>query len=242
MTRLRLAAVATALLALAGCNVTVGGGGPQIQGSGVAKSESRPVSGFTAVSVSGIGKVTVTQTGKESLTVKADDNILPLLTSEVKDGVLTLGPAPNSSISTKTPIEYVVEVKELRGLTLAGATHAEASGVEGKSLTVSAAGASNASVSGRADAVEVTVEGASGVTLTGGADGLTAKVAGASHLTAEGLSVKRAKVDCEGTGRATVNASDQLDASASGASSVEYLGSPRVNSSVSGVGRVSKHG
>src|SRR5947209_4685579 len=63
------AVTAGLVLALTGCNIRVGtgafnGGGPTIQGSGVEKSESRPVSGVSAVSLSGIGRVVIQQTGK----------------------------------------------------------------------------------------------------------------------------------------------------------------------------------
>jgi hypothetical protein len=71
---------------------------------------------------------------------------------------------------------------------------------------------------------------------------LTAKVLGASHLKAEGLAAKRGKVHCEGVGNAAVTVSEQLDASADGASSVSYGGSPKVKQKTSGVGSVTKRG
>jgi hypothetical protein len=246
MIRVRSAVgVLVLVLALAGCSTGTGSGtvlGPPVKGSGVAKSETRPVSGVTAVSVNGIGRVVIQQTGKDALTVKADDNILPLLTSEERGSTLMLGIAPGSTIQTVTPIEFIVEVKELRALSLAGSTQAEVTKLEGEHLGVTVGGASSATISGQAGAVEVIVEGSSNLTLTGRSDELTANVMGSSHLKAEGLAAKKVKVVCEGASHAVVNASEQLDATASGASSVEYTGSPNVKQSTSGVGKVTKRG
>src|SRR5262245_44045700 len=52
-----------------------------VDGSGTPKTETRAVKDFTAISFSGVGKVIIEQTGTESLSVTADDNILPLLES-----------------------------------------------------------------------------------------------------------------------------------------------------------------
>jgi hypothetical protein len=74
--RLRVAfALITVALLVTACSVT--------RGSGQLTTESRPVSGFTKVELSGTGELTIEQTGTESLTISAEDNILPRLTSEV---------------------------------------------------------------------------------------------------------------------------------------------------------------
>ena len=50
--------------------------------------------GFYKVLIKTSGNLHIDQTGTDSLTIEADDNILPLLTSDVSDGTLI--------ISTKT--------------------------------------------------------------------------------------------------------------------------------------------
>jgi hypothetical protein len=71
-------AVLVALLAIDG--LSAANSAPTIKGSGVSKTESRKVEKFNAI-VLDVGSLTVEQTGTESLTVTADDNVLPLLTS-----------------------------------------------------------------------------------------------------------------------------------------------------------------
>src|SRR5262249_20698204 len=45
-------------------------------GAGGVRTESRQVSGFTAVELQGFGDLTIEQTGAESLTIEAEDDIL----------------------------------------------------------------------------------------------------------------------------------------------------------------------
>jgi hypothetical protein len=75
--------VVATVLVLPACSV--------VTGSGQTESETREVSGFTRVDLSGSGEVTVVQGDVESLTVEADENVLPVLTSDVSDSTLKLG-------------------------------------------------------------------------------------------------------------------------------------------------------
>jgi hypothetical protein len=207
------------VLPLAGCVTVVRG--PVVTGSGTVKSETRPAADFSRIALSGVGHLTVKQTDRESLTVTAEDNILPHLESKVEDGTLTLKVADNVNLSPSKPITYTVEVKSLEGLSLSGAGTAEATGLDGKQLTV-------------------TVSGTGNVTLAGKAEELTVTLSGAGTFKGEGFAVKRAAVRSSGVGHAVVNASEELTASVSGVGNIEYLGDPKVKSSVSGVGKVRK--
>ena len=74
--RNRLCAASLAvLLVVSACGV--------VGGSGKVETETRQVSGFTAIDLTGTGEVTIEQGETESLTIEADDNVLPALTSKV---------------------------------------------------------------------------------------------------------------------------------------------------------------
>ena len=77
-----------------------------VDGSGNVVTESRALGPFHAVSFSGIGHLVLEQTGSPSLTITAEDNIQPLLVSEVVDGRLTLGVAPNTNLGRVQQIEF----------------------------------------------------------------------------------------------------------------------------------------
>ena len=105
-------ALGIALLLLTACSTT--------KGSGQLATAQREVSGFTKVELAGQGDLTIEQTGTESLTISAEDNLLPLLTSDVSGDTLILGTKPNTSIVTTKPITYSVTVKDLDGLAVSG--------------------------------------------------------------------------------------------------------------------------
>ncbi len=210
-----LGSLGVLLLISAACNPF------DLAGSGTAKTETREVIGFTAISFSGVGQVIVEQTGKESLSITADDNILPLLESKVTDGTLHLGVKSGSSFSPKTPIVFKVGVKDLPKFSVSGAGSADI-----KQL--------------KTDKLEVTISGVGNVTLSGSADELKAELSGTGSFDGEKFKVKQATVTCSGVGSAVINAADSLDAKVSGVGSIEYLGSPNVKQSVSGVGSVKK--
>jgi hypothetical protein len=209
---------ALVLLPLTGCGAL---GGPRVRGSGVVKTEQRDVANFSSVALSGVGHVVVKQTGRESLSVRAEDNLLRLLETSVAGGTLSLGTAPGANIQPTKPIEYVIEVKSLAGLSLTGAGDMEASGVDGDRLTVSIAGAGNITVSGKARVLELSISGA-------------------GKYQGEQFQMQKATVKSSGAGNAIVNAGAELDVNVSGVGSVEYLGSPQVRQTITGVGTVKK--
>ena len=98
-----LLAIVAVLLLPTGCSV--------VSGSGQVASETRPVSGFTGIDLSGTGEVIIEQGETESLTIEADDNVLPVLTSEVEDSVLRLDQKPRTTVQTRNPIRYRVALK-----------------------------------------------------------------------------------------------------------------------------------
>src|SRR3954469_23069404 len=136
--QMRGAMVLGAAVLLAGCGagqLPQGGGGPS-SGSGGASTETRSVSGFTTIQLGGNGDVQIQQTGAESLTVTADPALLPLVTSEVKDGALRLGLKDDNAFNDRQRVTYTVTVRNLTGLDIGGSGSMNATGLKTTSLTV----------------------------------------------------------------------------------------------------------
>ncbi|GAB4148135.1 MAG: hypothetical protein Fur0021_07690 [Candidatus Promineifilaceae bacterium] len=75
------------MLALTGAlTACIGDSGPltTIRGSGIVVTEERTVSRFTSISLEGMGQLVIDQTGSESLTITADDNLLPYIYIETR--------------------------------------------------------------------------------------------------------------------------------------------------------------
>ena len=205
-------------LTLSACSITLPSVGVT-QGSGTQKTETRSVSGFTGVTLSGIGTLNIKQTGTESLTITTDDNILPLLTSTVSGGVLSLGVKSANIPRPTSGITWNLTVKDLTHITLSGAGNINAQDLNATSLTSLLSGAGNLSIAGTAVSQTVTVSGA-------------------GSYKGRDLATTNTTVTISGAGSSIVSASGTLNATVSGAGSVTYYGTPQVISHVTGVGTV----
>jgi len=226
---LRIVAALSALLFLTACDwsecgdcMTTGGSGTKIEGSGVMKTEVRPVEPFTSIVLTDVESslLIIERTDEESLTITAEENLLPMFISTVKDGVLYLTFAKGNSFHGKRPT-YKVTVKDLRHIHVQGGVVIEASKLESEKLSI-------------------LVEGAAGGNLSGRVDDLTIEIKGAGLLNAGELKAKRAKVSVQGAGQVTVNASDELDAEVLGTGIIWYIGAPKLKSKVDGLGWIKR--
>jgi hypothetical protein len=204
-------ALGIALLLLAACSTT--------GGSGQLATTQREVSGFTKVELSGQGDLTIEQTGTESLTISAEENLLPLLTSDVSGDTLVLGTKPNTTIVPSQPITYSVTVKDLNGLAVSG------------SGTISAPKLATTDLATK-------ISGSGTITVNGAANDQNLEISGSGRYQAEGLTSKTVKARISGSGNATVMATDVLDVAISGSGSLTYSGNPEVKQEISGSGKL----
>jgi hypothetical protein len=217
MIRFHTRCLAYALLAsVAGCAISCG---EVVTGSGQVATQSRSVGHFKEIELSGSGELVVEQTGTESLSIQAEDNLLPLITAEVTGDRLELGFRRGTNVRTTKPIIYHVTVKELTGLQLSGSGSGKLTQIESPRLVVRISGSGEVSISGKADKQEV-------------------HISGSGSYSAEHLASKDAEVDISGSGSATVDVAEHLDAKISGSGSVEYTGNPTVNRHISGSGSI----
>ena len=226
-----------AMVLAAGCGVGL------VVGSGNAVTEEREISGVEGVSLSFVGDLRITQGDEEKLVITADDNVMPLITTEVKDGVLTIGSKSTLGIPAVNGLRYDLTVRNLNSLQLSGAGNAEMDGLETGDLTVGVSGAGNVSILGlQADSVVANLSGVGNLELGGKAKRQAISLSGAGSYSGGDLETGSADVSLSGLGGATVWATESLDANISGAGNVAYYGNPDVTSKISGLGDVTPKG
>ncbi len=196
----------SALSVASGCNARFTIGTPALQGSRVAKDETRPVEAFHALEAENALQVTlvVTPGAKPSLKVSGDDNLVPLVESVVRDGKLILGIKENTNIRTKLPLLAEVVTDQLDQVQASGATDVKVTGgSKVEQFTAEASGAARLSVAGlQTPKAIATASGASRLVLAGSAASLKVDVAGASEVKAEDLKVDDADVSISGASSA----------------------------------------
>jgi hypothetical protein len=186
-------------------------------GEGPVKSETRPVQSFTRIDASnGVG-VTVRIGASQPLEVRAQENILPILVTEVQSGTLHIR-ATKEYTASPTP-EVVIVTPSLDGITMSGGSRGQADGLA-------------------SDRIGIELSGGSGLTMTGTVATVALQASGGSRATLDGLSARTVTVDLSGGTTANVRASDEVTGQASGGSHLTVLGGARVNVTTSGASSV----
>lgn len=219
--------------------------GPGERGSGNVISQTREVNGFDAVSVSYPATVLIKQGDAESLKIEAEDNLLPNLKTQVKNGTLEIfykrenGKHVNP---TKTPVITIV-VKDLTNVDFTSAGELTVENLKTDALDVSLSGAGNVKLDKLlVKGLSVSLSGAGSSTASGTADDLNLSISGFGDFKGSDLHSRDAQVDISGAGSATVWVDNDLNAQISGAGSVSYYGAASVTRQISGVGGVNHIG
>ncbi len=218
----------------------------KVQGSGNLATESRAVSDFDEVALTGIGNVTIRQSGEEALKVTADDNLLPYIETEVKDGVLVIGVSEAirpKSLNPSKLLAFDLQVKELESLQLAGVGNFEVLAVEADRLEIILSGAGDISVDDlEAEKLAVRFSGIGNIELAGKVIEQEVVLSGLGNYNASDLESEDAAVAFSGAGSAGLWAAESLDIQKSGLGDVDYYGSPMVSQHISGLGKVNSLG
>ena len=101
----------------------------------------------------------------QSVVVKADDNLIDRVTTEVKSGTLVIGNTPDS-FSTKSPMSVEVTIPRLNALTLTGSGNIVVDDIEAERLKVDLPGSGTLTGTGTATRLDVTVGGSGVVQFT----------------------------------------------------------------------------
>ena len=189
-------------------------------GSGKVVSEDRNVTGFTGISLRGSAEVEVSIGTSESVTVSADDNILPLIETRIEAGNLVIQTKPNTNITTSNPIRVVVVMKTLERVSLSGSGKIDVTRMSGKKLEVLLPGSGEISISGTADAVDISLTGS-------------------GTISCADLKAYSVSASINGSGTISVYASSSLDASISGSGTIQYAGNPAdIKRTINGSGNI----
>jgi hypothetical protein len=216
--------------------------GPGVRGSGNVVDETRKVSGFDTIRVDYPARVFISQGSTESLKIEAEDNLLPGLQTEVRGRELRIfyKSQDGEHVNPTKTVVITITVRDLSSVKFSSAGELTVDGLESDDLSVSLDGAGNVELNDIAvNGLNVNLSGAGSTTASGRADDLDLNISGFGDFDGEDLQGSTANVNISGAGSATVWVEDELDATISGAGSVNYYGSPsNVRRQINGVGGI----
>ena len=219
--------------------------GPVVNGSGKLQTENRAVGSFQAIALRSSMKLVLHQGGRESLELRADDNVLPLIESRIvdRDGVptLELGLKKGTSYKSGTPIVAHIELISLRALSISGSGDVVGDALKTPALAIAISGSGNVKLGQlAADEVSAKVSGSGDLLFGGKAGKLAVSISGSGDVNARSLEADDVSISMAGSGDASVTARKTLNVSIAGSGSVVYAGDPIVKSSIAGHGSVRK--
>jgi len=220
-----------------------------------AHAQKRSVPAFNAIKVSSAIDLYLTQSNVNEVAVSAsEDEIRDQIITEVVGGTLIIRLGENGTwFSWKKWGNYqtkaYVSIKEINALSASGASNVHVVGtIESQKMRIKMSGASDLKnaqfnigslfmeVSGAStfkantQSTNITIDcsGASNIELKGTADDVAIECSGASDAKLGGLIAKGVQVKSSGASDVSVNASQLLKLSASGASTIHYSGDAKI--------------
>jgi hypothetical protein len=150
--------------------------------------------------------------------VRADDNLIGHVRTDVRDGVLVV--SERGSFATSFPLAVEVTVPNLDSARLLGSGAISVDGVHARRFTAE-------------------LPGSGMLTVSGTADELDASLAGSGNMQLGDLTARFVTATVAGSGRLEVHATHALDASIPGSGGIFYSGRPKtLKQTVSGSGTI----
>ncbi|MFM7507488.1 MAG: head GIN domain-containing protein [Rubrivivax sp.] len=206
----------------------------------------RNLPAFQGVALSGSMDLVVRQAATQAVEVQADDNLLPLLETEVTgsgaDARLQVRWKRGASIHYSGKARVIVAVPVITSLAASGSGNLLVEPFETPRLAIGIAGSSDVRLRQLATAeLQVSISGSGDVVGDGRATTLKIAIAGSGDVQLRDLKADDVTIDIAGSGDASVHADKSLRARIAGSGDVTYTGNaPAVNAQASGSGSVKK--
>ena len=191
----------------------------EVVGSGQRQREKREVAAFSSISTEGVYQIEVVSQQGLSLEIEGDDNILPLIKTEVSNGVLRI--KSSRGFSVNRPVVVKIGTPNIEAISASGAGSIQVSDLKN-------------------DKFEIDSNGAPSIKVSGETGTLNIEANGAGKIDAHRLRATKGTVEANGVAKIEVFASEELNVKVSGPASVIYSGDPKLNKTVNGPGSVER--
>ena len=220
--------------------ITIGGDGNTITGSGKEVGVARQVGAFSTLRLDSSVDVQAHQGATPSVTVRADDNIEPLVETAVEGDTLVVRMKKGTSFRTHHKVVVDVVFTSLTAVQQRGSGDLHIDKISGPKFESSISGSGDLAIdNAQVGAFALSIAGSGDVIIAGSADEARFGIAGSGDINARNFPAKKVSVSISGSGDAHVNATEALDAKVAGSGDVTYSGRPHdVSRRVAGSGSI----
>lgn len=179
------------------------------------------VDDFSAIDVGAAFKVSLTAADAPLVIIETDANLHDQISLRVKEGKLFIG---SKGMTNPTKLDVQIFYTELVSANVGGAATLEStSPIESNEFLLDVSGAAKADLALDVEQLITNISGASKVTLEGTTDTHITEISGAASLNAVSLLTDVTRARVSGAGKAKITASDKIDSDVSGAGRLEYF-------------------
>jgi hypothetical protein len=215
------------------------GDGQRVEGSGNVIEETRSITGFKALTIAGPVDVQLKAADADRVVVRGDDNIVPLIVTNVEGDRLVVGLQPNTSIRTRNKMQVTVEFRQMNGILIRGSGDVRGDVIRTQIFEAVVRGSGNVVLDQiEADAVALSINGSGDFTAGGRAASVGINVNGSGDVRTEGLEARQVAVRIRGSGDVRVHAVEALQVDIAGSGDVRYRGTPALSVKKAGSGDV----
>jgi len=235
LVRITIALVLGLLLSSCGFDINFGDFGTGEKGNGVVVEETREITEeFTVVSASEGIDVFVTQGNDFDISVEADENIMDLIGTDIKNGKLKIHSIENIGRATK---KVYVTLPTVTGLHASSGAHLTAENmIHADKLDVDASSGAMLDANVKVTDIEIDASSGANITLSGSAKEVYVDGSSGANIKANELMTLTCNADASSGANVSIHVQDNLTAEASSGGNISYKGEPNVqkNKSVSG--------
>ncbi len=211
----------------------------KVFGSGTIVEETRNCSSFRGIEIRGSIEIEFRKGSQQSVKLIGDDNILPLIRTEVDgDGILVID--PERSYRTNQPIRGIIEMTSVEDLKIVGSGLFKSDeSFDTTRLNLVIEGSGSIRVKPRAEFILSRVLGSGHIVLSGYVDSHRIDIDGSASIESFGLDSADCIIELGGSGKCEVNVKHSLDVDIAGSGTVYYRGNPEIiHKHISGSGRL----
>ena len=214
--------------------------GQVVVGSSNIISQEKQLSAYDRIEVLGSYDVIFTDGEVGKIKIKAPDNILPLIQTEVSDGLLKIDTGKNRYKVKEPIIIYVPVDSRLKQVDIKGSADIYSEkNLETKTLNVGIYGSGDARLAVDVSSLALEVVGAGDIRVSGRAKDLSIDISGSGDVDTSKLTAEKAVISISGAGDVSAYVTEDVDVSIAGAGDVTVKGNPKkIKQKINGSGRV----
>jgi hypothetical protein len=190
----------------------------RIRGNGSVKTETRDVVAFEAITCDGGYEVQINCQEKQSLVIETDENLLPLVKTEVHNNTLHID--TKGILSPTHRIRIAVSVPTITEFTSNGSIDGDINNINNSAFDIGIHGSGKLHLNGKSGTVHI-------------------NTSGSSKIDATSFISENSDIQINGSGNIQVYATNSISVQINGSGTVNYKGEPKsVNQQINGSGKI----